>query len=313
MAKKQANLGVVPGGGTVVIEEQFHTYLQKITRHSGLSKNEKSQWIEEMSAHLYEEVLNLMDSGYEEKSAIDIAMQKFGEPSVVRKKIARETFGLSVSTIYILAFLSLVLFYLGAYLNQLNLPYQVGLGVPQKPWYPNPWLYFFTSIVPVSPSLMLALFIDFMILFKTRRRRDRAGLILTLAIYEGVWILIRVPFAQMGMNYMNDLLFGFRDIFTFRYWGYINAILLVFWGLSIYLWTKNHSVSLSPIFISIVVPVWPIVYGMIGHPFFRGEYQLAISIANWVVIWRITLILILIVLFKLIDNYTSHRKKTIAS
>ena len=301
------------------MEEQFHTYLQKITRHSGLSKKEKSQWIEEMSAHLHEEVRNLIDSGYEEKAAIEIAMQKFGEPSVVRKKIARETFGLSVSSIYILAFLSLVLFCLGVYLNQLNLPYEVSVGMPQKPWYPNPWLYFFTSILPLSPSLMIALFINFILLFKTHRKRDRMSLILTLTIFGLLWILWRLPLPPM----MNQMVMAVIHPSTKEPWFIVTLIVFVIWGLLIYQWTKNRWMSISPMLISFAVGLWfpllnvfqTMMSIIMSFRFLGGSIYAPdpfVPVINTSLARAIQLI-ILLALFKVFDWYQGRKKRSVAN
>ena len=319
MAKKQANLGFVSGGGAVVMEEQFLPYLEKVTRHSGLSKREQAEWIEEMSAHLYEEVLNLMGSGYEEKAAIEIALQKFGEPSVVRKKISRETFGFSVSTIYILAFISLVLFFLGVYLNQLNYPYEVSVGVPQKPWYPNPWLYFFTSILPLSPSLMIALFINFILLFKTHRKRDRMSLFLTLVIFGLLWILWRLPLPPM----MNQMVMAVIHPSTMEPWFSFTLVVFVIWGLSLYRWTKNRWMSISPMLISFAVGLWfPLLnvfqtmmsivmsIRLLGGSIYAPDPF--VPVMNTGVARAIQLV-ILLVLFKVFDWYQGRRKRSVAN
>ncbi len=301
------------------MEEQFHTYLQKIIRHSGLSKKVKSQWIEEMSAHLYEEVRNLIDSGYEEKSAIDIAMQRFGEPSVVRKKIARETFGLSVSAIYILAFLSLVLFCLGVYLNQLNLPYEVSVGMPQKPWYPNPWLYFFTSILPMSPSLMIALLINFILLFKTHRKRDRMSLILTLMIFGLLWILWRLHLPPL----MNLMVMAVIHPSTMEPWFSVTLIVFVIWGLLIYQWTKNRWMSISPMLISFAVGLWfpllnvfqTMMSIIMSFRFLGGSIYAPdpfVPVMNTGVARAIQLV-ILLALFKVFDWYQGRKKRSVAN
>ncbi|MHB1684853.1 MAG: permease prefix domain 1-containing protein [Bacilli bacterium] len=278
------------------MNQQIQSYLKQVMRHSGLSKREKVEWLEEMSAHLNEETARLKSCGHEENEATAMALQKFGEPSMLRRKISRDTFGLSVSTIFYLVSICFVLFFVDLYVLQLQMP---------RSWYqtyPNTWDYLFSmlSTVPLSPFLMLALCISFLAMFKTRRRADRAGIVLTLSIFGVLWVLIRLPLS----SYANGLLFGFKDLTTMEPSVNIICGILVVWGLFLYVWTKNRWISILPTLLSIAVGIWSPIWIYSSKP--PANYQDAQAFMMWMFIAvavRCVPILLLIPTFKLADNY----------
>jgi hypothetical protein len=271
--------------------EQIRSYLEQVMRHSGLSKREKEDWIEEMSAHLNDETSRLILSGHDENEAMMIALQQFGKPSMLRRKISHDTFGLSVPTILCLASTCLVLFFIDLYVLK-----QFPGSWYQR--YPNTWGYLSSmlSTIPLSPSLMLAMFISFLLLFKTRCRADRAAIVLTLAIFGVLWVLVRLPLS----NDFNTLLFGFKGLTTREPWVSIITGMLVLWGLLLYIWTKNQWVGLSPIIISIPVGLWsPILW------FHNNFLSLFIGVN---VVVRCFPIVLLVLTFKVVDKYLAHRR-----
>ncbi len=143
--------------------DQIRSYLEQVMRRSGLSKLEKAEWTEEMAAHLDDEVVQIMSCGFEESEATTLAVQKFGEPSILRRKISRDTFGLSVPTIVLLSAVCLTLFLVNC--GVLVLLVQLG-----KPSQYNPNIFDMLRAVPMSPSLMLGLCLGFLSLLKTRCR-----------------------------------------------------------------------------------------------------------------------------------------------
>ena len=105
-----------------MITSQIQSYLEQVMRRSGLTKREKTEWIEEMSSHLSDEIEHLMTIGHDEEEATKIAVEKFGHPTLIRRKIAKETFGLSIPMIYALFSLFFIWFFLDLYIVHSQFP-----------------------------------------------------------------------------------------------------------------------------------------------------------------------------------------------
>ena len=149
--------------------DPIRSYLQQVLRYSGLSGREKREWSEEMAAHLREEIALLKDGGQEPDEALRTALEQFGEPAALRRRIARETFGLSLQAIVILTSVFFALFVVDCIL----LVSAVNAG-QQSVYIPN--VLDMLRALPLSPSLMLALCLCTLSLLVTRRRRDRIAL-----------------------------------------------------------------------------------------------------------------------------------------
>ena len=266
-------------------------YLERVMRHSGLSKREKVSWIEEMSVHLQEETLKLTNSGYEEEDATRLALRRFGEPVALRKRISRETFGLPTMVIFFLSSICFVAFCIDLYVFYVHPMQSPGT------WYRgyrNTWKYVHNLIttVPLSTTIMLGLCIGFLSLFKTRCRKDRAGVVLTLMVFGVLWVLIKLPMPF----FMNELLFGFKNMTIMEPTIVIIDGLLFVWGVFLYIWTKNRWISLLPIFITIAIGLM-----------WRGQFLFETFTFVAVLVHCIPVILLFIA-YKAVDKYmTNHR------
>jgi len=268
--------------------EQIQSYLKQVMRHSGLSRREKVDWMEEMSSHLHDETTTLMKCGYEENEATQIALQRFGEPSVVRRKISSETFGLSVRTVFIVTAACIVLFLIDLYVLRLQFP---------GPWYKrysNAWGYLRSMLInlPASPSLMLALCISSLTLLKTRRRADRMAIIVTLAIFGVLWVLIRLPLSSF---YLNEMLFSFKGLSAMEPYAGISIAILVLWEISLYIWTKNRWISVFPTVISLAEGLWYVLWYDVR--FISVTYLVVLILV------RCIPIVVLLIAFKVVDKY----------
>ncbi|WP_284286058.1 permease prefix domain 1-containing protein [Alicyclobacillus fastidiosus] len=268
----------------------IQSYLERVMRRSGLTKREKAEWIEEMSAHLNDETQSLIRSGHVEEEATKMAIEKFGQPTAIRHKIAKETFGLSIPMIHGLFSLFLIWFFIDLYIVHSQFP---------GGWYkrfPDFWGYAssIVSAIPNSPSLMLALCVSVLMLFKTRCIKDRASLLLTLSIFGVIWVLMRLP---QSFN-VNELLFGFRDLTIREPWVSIITVVFIIWGLLLYLWTWNSWVGVTPTLISISTGMWLFLYKF--H--WLTLFQLSLLIAV-----RCLPIVILIAIFRAMDKWRYQR------
>ena len=267
--------------------DEIHSYLRQVMQHSGLSKQEKVDWMEEMSSHLHDETRKLVKCGHEENEATRIALQRFGDPLVVRRRISKETFGLSVRTIYIVMGVSLVLFLIDLYVLRLQFP---------GPWYKrysSAWGYFLSMLlnIPASPSLMLGLCISSLTLLKTRRRADRMAIILTLAIFGVLWILIRLPLSF----YLNEMLFTFKGLSPMEPYASISIGVLVLWGISMYIWTKNRWIGVLPTIISLAEGLWYLLW--------YDARLMPLSYLVVLILIRSIPVVVLLIVFKIVDKY----------
>lgn len=295
------------------MNQQVESYLEQVMRHTGISKLEKAEWIEEMSVHLHDETLNLMSVGHDEHEAVMVALQKFGQPSELRQKITSDTFGLSVTTILWLSLASFIFFGADIFLLQLL----IHLGVPSAyQTYPNLWGYLSSMLfaLSISPSLMLGLGTGLLTLIKTRRQADRMGIILSLAVFGALWVLIRLPLPM----YANDFLYGLKDFATpDSFVGIISGVLIL-WGVLLYIWTKNKWVAWFPTILSILIASWfPIYTGLMLPRAFMfpnpQEYMINFIIPfSTLTIIRFLPIAILFVAFKVIDKYSRNHRSTLA-
>lgn len=274
-----------------MITSQIQSYLEQVMRRSGLTKREKTAWIEEMSSHLSDEIEHLMTIGHDEEEATKIAVEKFGQPTLIRRKIAKETFGLSIRMIYALFSLFFIWFFLDLYIVHSQFP---------GGWfkrYPDTWGYVSSiiSAVPNSPSLMLALCVSMLLLFKTRCLKDRLSILFTLMVFGMIWVLMRLPLSFSA----NQFLFGMRDLTIREPWVVMISGGFVVWGLLLYFWTRNSWVSITPILVSVATGLWePFMYG--------GSHWITLIQMVILIAIRCIPIVMLLAIFRVVDKW-SHR------
>ncbi|WP_067624765.1 permease prefix domain 1-containing protein [Alicyclobacillus acidiphilus] len=270
----------------------IQSYLERVMRWSGLTKREKAEWIEEMSSHLNDEIQSLMKSGHDENDATKMALEKFGQPTVIRRKIAKETFGLSIPMIYGLSSLFLIWFFIDLFIVHSQFPGGWYKRYPDFSGYASS----IVSAIPNSPSLMLALCVSVLMLFKTRCLKDRASILLTLSILGVIWVLMRLP---QSFN-VNELLFGFRDLTIREPWVSVITAVFIVWGLLLYLWTRNSWIGVIPTLISIVTGLWqPFMYG--------GFHWLTLLQLTLLIAVRCLPIVALIAIFRAINKWNYRR------
>ncbi|MDT9721033.1 permease prefix domain 1-containing protein [Paenibacillus sp. ClWae2A] len=90
--------------------EVIEQYLDQVLRFTFLTKREKSEWREEMAAHLYSSVDHLKRQGLGETEAIERSIQQFGSISELRKTVTKETYGFNMKMIFGCALAGLLLF-----------------------------------------------------------------------------------------------------------------------------------------------------------------------------------------------------------
>lgn len=277
--------------------DEVLSHLQAVMRRSGLSKRERAEWMEEMASHLDVQVGQLVESGYPQEEAITLALEKFGKPSTVRRNISRETFGMTVPTIVWLAAIWFALFLV----NYGMLIMSVRAG---KASVYTANLADMLRALPTSPSLMLGLCLSSLSLLKTRCRADRAGLVITLAIFGALWVLLRMPLDHEG----NQLLFAFREMSMKQPWVSWNLGFLTVWGLALFAWTRNAWIGVFPTILSLAVGalnplLWEFVIGSLhdGAPSFL--YFLLISLC----VRTIPIVFLLIVFKVWREHFVANR------
>jgi hypothetical protein len=269
----------------------IQSYLEQVMRRSGLTKREKAEWIEEMSSHLSDEIEHLMTVGHGEEEATKMALEKFGQSTVIRRKIAKETFMLSIRMLYALFSLFLIWFFLDLYIVHLQFP----AGWFKR--YPDTWGYLSSIVSAVlnSPSLMLALCLSMLLLFKTRCVKDRLSILFTLTVFGIIWVMMRLPLSFSA----NQFLFGIRDLTIRGPWVVMISGGFMVWGLLLYLWTRNSWVSITPILISVVTGLWePFMFGG-SHWITLFQFVVLIAI-------RCIPIVMLLAIFRVVNKW-SHR------
>jgi hypothetical protein len=292
---------------------EIENYLKHLVHRSGLTKSEQNEWIAEMSSHLFDEVEHLMETGIGKVEAVEKALLRFGGQKEIRKQIARQTFGVTLPVINSLASVFFGLFLLGIYLL-----YASTVSNPDPTtwasWHENPWVYFFTTRIPISPSLMLALCLNTLMLVKTRCQKDRWALIVITGVFGAVWLLMRMSHRY----YLSTLLVpGWGQTSRFAPIG-ISDVLLLCLSIATYFYTKNKSISRFPIFLSLAIGLWVPIRNTIQYhlwlatrlSLFWGHYD-----PNWrgiilMVAVQLLLLVLLRYLFRALDNYNSRTRST---
>ncbi len=273
-------------------------------RHTGLSRPEKADWIEEMTGHLHDEAAQFMRRGYGEGEAIALALQEFGEPAVLRRKISRETFGMSLPLILLSAAACFVLFCVDCAILA------IAVRLRQPSIYTANLVDMLRAAV-TSPSLMAGSCLSFLSLLKTRRRADRMAILSILSGFGLLWVLIRMPLSDPW----NGFIFSFKSLFVpmsivgLTMLGIITVFLSA-WGLVLFAWTRNRWVGLFPTVLSIVVGLCAVVV----FPTLNGFY------VNWdgAMIWsvfasaaeRCIPVVLLLFIFTMIDKYRPVVRET---
>ena len=285
------------------MQDHIQSYLKEVMRHSGLSRLEKADWIEEMTGHLHDEAAEIMRRGYGEDEAIALAKKEFGEPAVLRRRISRETFGLSVSAILLSAAVCFVLFCVDCSILT------IAVRLRQPSIYTSNLASMLWAAL-TSPSLTAGLCFSFLSLLKTRRRADRMAILSTLAGFGLLWAMVRMPLSFE----VNQLLFAFKGMYIagpevgFVTVGIITAFLAA-WGLALFAWTRNRWVGLFPTVLSIVVGLCAVVVFPTLNGFFNWNDATALYMLEAVAV-RCVPVVLLVFIFKMIDAHRAAARQT---
>ncbi|WP_284286052.1 hypothetical protein [Alicyclobacillus fastidiosus] len=173
---------------------------------------------------------------------------------------------------------------------------------------------FFTTRIPISPSLMLALCLDTLMLVKTRCQRDRWALVLITGIFAALWLFMRMSHRY----YLATLLVpGWGQTSRSAPLG-ISGILLFCLSVGIYLFTRNKSISRFPILLSLAIGLWVPVRDYVQYHLwqathwsrFWGHYDPN----GYGILLMVGILLVLLVLlryvFRAVDNYNSRTRST---
>ena len=286
------------------MQDQIQSYLREVMRRSGLSRLEKADWIEEMTGHLHDEAAEFMRRGYGEDEATALALKEFGEPAVLRRKISRETFGLSVPAILLSTAVCFVLFCVDCSILS------IAVRLRQPSIYTSNLASMLWAAL-TSPSLTAGLCLSFLSLLKTRRRADRMAILSTLAGFGLPWVLIRMPLSFE----VNQLLFSFKDLYIIGPAdGFLSAgiitVLLVGWGLVLFVWTQNRWLGLFPTLLSIVVGLCAVVVFPLINGFIRNMDGVTALFMLEAVAVRCVPVVLLVFIFKMIEAHRSAARLT---
>lgn len=249
-------------------------FLKRVLRGMGLSRHEQAAWTEEMSSHLLEHKQDLMQQGHTETDASRMAIEQFGSVPQLRRRVARETFGLSLWAMRTATGMFLALFLTGIVLGHLAFPPLVVLrhGNVLAWQHQHRWLLLLTNQIPVSPSLMLALALDVWMLRKTRKRTDRIALLSVTVVFGIVWVIVRLSHHQAGMLKVLFVTDSFAPYASLGAVSLLGFLMLLVWSISLYLWTGNKSVARMPIILSIAVSTWPAAKGIVQWYLWQGTH-----------------------------------------
>ncbi|MGF7047938.1 hypothetical protein J2T13_002444 [Paenibacillus sp. DS2015] len=225
--------------------EQITLFLNQILRHSFLSKREKAEWMEEMSAHLHTSIEHFKTQGFSDDQAVEKSIEKFGSPSELKDKLTKETYGFKSKTILLIASLSLILF-VGSLIG--------GLGLN--------WFGIHNRYIEILPVLFITCSILGISLFLTRKRMDRICLIFMPVLFAVGYL--QAYFHFLSNSFGNKLDFAmFENLFFSGAYDYSNrfnfmligCLFLIGQSTIIYLISKNRYLSVLPAALSIVYTV----------------------------------------------------------
>jgi hypothetical protein len=242
--------------------ERITLFLNRILRHSFLSKREKAEWIEEMSAHLHTSIEHFKTQGFSGDQAIKKSFEQFGSPFELRDKLTKETYGFKSKTILLIASLSFI-FFVGSLIGGLVLN----------------WFGIHNRYIEISPVLFITLSVLGMSLFLTRKRMDRICLMFTS-------LLFAVGYLQA---YFHFLVNSFGDRFAFVMFEnlffsgaydysnrfnlmWIGSLFLIGQSIILYLISKNRYISLLPSALSIVYTVTYMIIFKLYYVFFLSAH-----------------------------------------
>ncbi|NEU62833.1 permease prefix domain 1-containing protein [Paenibacillus sp. ALJ109b] len=241
--------------------EIIERYLDQVLRNTFLTKREKSEWREEMAAHLHSSTDHYRSQGYSEEQAIERSIQRFGSISELRRTVTKETYGFNMRTIIGCALASFILFIVtlvgGLAANQ--------YGVHNR----------YIEIMPIVLITVSALSICICL---TRKRVDRLCLLslpLLFALgYLQAYFQIFVDYWGEGLSFtMFEKLFfsGSYDISGRVEVMLIGDLFLFTQTLIIFAISKNRYISILPFVFSTMYTLVHMMMFTLYYTFFTSE------------------------------------------
>lgn len=231
----------------------FEQYINDILRSTYLRKREKQAWKEEMLGHLEEATASSVSLGAVRDEAIAHAMNSFGHVAQVRRRIIRETYGLSPRWFLLGSVLSFVGLVVSLFVNM-----RVGDINPHnmRPIPTPDWVLFLRYHFPMSFAAWAGLIVVFLMLIYTRKQTDRIAVFASIAPFFLVWMV-----GRMGHHFFLSALFfaGSPIMQPFGQPELIGYMVLFVLSVSLYLWTHNRMISLTPWAVTIALTMWPLL------------------------------------------------------
>ncbi|MCK6077074.1 permease prefix domain 1-containing protein [Paenibacillus silvae] len=245
----------------------IQSYLDQVFKKSFLSRRERSDLAEEMTAHLHSSKEHHMNEGCTEEQATTKAIASFGDPISIRTKLTQETYGLSSKLILQFITISLILYLSSLFTGVALHYYDVHNRVIEL--FPIA----FITLCALSSALLL-----------TRKNIDR-------------WCLLSVPIL-FGLGYLQAYLglfknmFGGLDSFTlfenlFFSGAYdfsgrssfmlIGGLILAVQTLILFVISKNIYISLMPFAFSILYTVSHMVIFGSYYLFFGDHFSSSVT------------------------------------
>jgi|GEM_PF-6002640 len=231
-------------------QDEIRQYLKTIVHNTGLTKREREAWIEEMSAHIWEDATRL-EGEHGKNDALDLALKNFGNPKTVRRQLSRQLVGIPTGLMYGIAGVFFALFVCNIALLMLS-----STGEPM-------WQYYSIQSLASSPALMLGLALTTLMLRRTRCRRHRLTLLSIPVVYAVPWFLFHLTRIQMFWAMPNLVIPAYSRVLSF---SLISYLLLFVWAVVLYVISRNAAISRFPIVLSIFLGLWqPVEYAVQYH------------------------------------------------
>lgn len=256
------------------MNRDVHAYLQQVVRRSGLTRKEQREWVEEMSVHIQMTSHHLEEKGTNEEEATTLALLAFGDPATLRRKIAKDMFGLPLRSI-----LTLASFFFALFVVDVS-----SLVISVNERTATPYAFSIPGILQAgarSPSLMIVLSLCSLGLLLTRRHKERVALFGQLIVFGLAWMMMHL----MPLSYFGRLGHGLASFLIPLSPAPVvllgSFLLYLLWGLSLYMWTGNRWLAICPMILSAVVATWsPVTWYVAEGTLPRGEPLAAISVAS---------------------------------
>jgi hypothetical protein len=272
---------------------EVETYLNRILKHSFLTRREQAEWKEEMRSHIECSIEDLTSSGYGYVEAERITLRNFGEPNMLRSNLTRQTYGLCVKKIFLLS-LGFLLIFLCSFIPSILVDH--------------------TS--PLSPSLPLTGLIGALFLLKTRKRLDRYGIGIALLPFGLIYTLYKLHIPWAEDLHMTIVWLIYSNSSETAFLVFMMMIFLL--GLGIFLLTRCISISSLPMLLMTAYAILPMIKRFNHYLYFyladveqwrRYNLMMALGYLDTISIRLFVLACFVIVAQYLLHLKFSHRTK----